>query len=58
MLVLVDYAWVPPTSSQGSPITEWDNGILVDNHTSARGIMGLMLPKGTPMQPKGRRLLG
>ena len=31
---------------------------MVDNHTSARGIMGLMLPKGPPMKPKGRRPLG
>ena len=29
---------------------------MTDNHTSARGIMGLMQPKGPPEQPEGHRL--
>ena len=32
-----------------------DRGILIDNATSARGILGLMLPRGHQVQPKGRR---
>ena len=32
-------------------------GVMRDNHTSPEGIMGLMLPKGPIMQPKGRRTL-
>ena len=29
--------------------------IMVDYYTLARGIMGLMLPRGHQVQPKGRR---
>ena len=30
---------------------------MVDNHTPARGIMGLMLPEGPPQQPKQHKAL-
>ena len=31
---------------------------MIDNATSAQGILGLMLPQGRQVQPKGRRPKG